>query len=78
MLSKYGVQTITSGIVNVRLNTIQQSHAFIGPTKRKEDQFQMLERLSASSLLSSVSTVLMAFKTARDRMLKVKEGLDKW
>lgn len=85
-LSKYGLRTVTCGDVTIKFNVVHHSQAFIGSNvvadgdrgdarAGKRSSF-LLERLSAATLVSSVNAVLVAFRRARERMLKAREGLE--
>ncbi|XP_069683999.1 tectonic-like complex member MKS1 [Periplaneta americana] len=84
-LSKHGLHTVTSGNVILKFNILHQSQALIGSsvgtdgggdTRINKHSTFLLERLSAATLVNSVNAVLIAFKRARERMLKAKEGLE--
>ncbi|PSN49376.1 Meckel syndrome type 1 protein [Blattella germanica] len=85
-LSKHGLRTITSGDVALKFNILHHSQALIRTGSspgygehvfgaNKHSAF-LLERLSAATLVNSVNAVLIAFKRARERMLKAREGLE--
>jgi hypothetical protein len=86
LLSKYGFHTITSGDVTVKLNIVHHSQALVGSNTiadggrgdARANRYSsfLLERLSAATLVSSVNAVLIAFKRARERMLKARDGLE--
>jgi hypothetical protein len=85
LLSKYGLHTITSGDVTVKFNIMHHSQALgsdtvadggRGYTRVNRYSSFLLERLSAATLVSSVNAVLIAFKRARERMLKARDGLE--
>jgi hypothetical protein len=85
-LSKHGLRTITSGDVMLKFNIMHHSRALVGSNTAadggrgdvKANRYSsfLLERLSAATLVSSVNAVLIAFKRARGRMLKAREGLE--
>ena len=85
-LSKYGLRTLTCGDVTIKFNIVHHSQALIGSKvvahgsrgdarANKHSSF-LLERLSAATLVNSVNAVLIAFRRARERMLKAREGLE--
>jgi hypothetical protein len=86
LLSKYGLHTVTSGDVTLKFNIMHHSQALVGSNSAADggrDDVRanryssfLLERLSAATLVSSVNAVLIAFKRARERMLKAREGLE--
>lgn len=86
LLSKYGFHTITSGDVTVKFNIMHHSQALVGSNTiadggggdARANRYSsfLLERLSAATLVSSVNAVLIAFKRARERMLKARDGLE--
>ena len=76
-MSRFGFETIPSGKIRIKLNIIHQTEILKSDkTDRGDFERTALERLDASSLLGSVNAVLEAFRRARERMLKAKEGLD--
>jgi hypothetical protein len=86
LLSKYGLRTLTCGDVTIKFNIVHHSHALIGSNMEahggrgdarasKHSSF-LLERLSAATLVNSVNAVLIAFRRARERMLKAREGAE--
>lgn len=68
VLGKLGIQTITSGELQVRLNVIKQSN-------KSSSCMDHFVGLNSSALLSSVEAVLAAFSRARHRMLRARQGL---
>lgn len=86
LLSKYGLRTVTSGDVTLKFNIMHHSQALVGPdiiadggrggARASKHSSFLLERLSAATLVNSVNAVLIAFKRARERMLKAREGLE--
>ena len=77
---------MTCGDVTIKFNVVHHSQALIGSNvvadgdrgdarASKRSSF-LLERLSAATLVSSVNAVLVAFRRARERMLKAREGLE--
>jgi hypothetical protein len=85
-MSKYGLRTLTCGDVTIKFNIVHQSQGLIGSnmlahggrgdTRASKHSSFLLERLSAATLVSSVNAVLIAFRRARERMLKAREGLE--
>ncbi|GLH11297.1 Meckel syndrome type 1 protein [Gryllus bimaculatus] len=81
-LSKLGLKTTGSGIVHLRLNILHQSSEISSDTSNLENSENrnrhsfLLERLSASTIVNSVNSVMTAFKKARERMIRAREGLD--
>lgn len=77
IINKYGVDTIFNGELNIRMNVIHQSQAFLMDLnlnmdrKNRKETF-LLEKLNSSGLIKSVEQVLMAFRDARKRMLEVR------
>jgi hypothetical protein len=86
ILNKYGLHTVTSGDVTIKFNIMHHSKALIGSnmvanggrggTRANKYSSFLLEKLSAATLVNSVNAVLIAFKRARERMLKAREGLE--
>lgn len=76
-MSRFGFETIPSGKIRIKLNLIHQTEILKADKVEKGDfESSSLERLDAFTLLGSVNAVLEAFRRARERMLKAKEGLD--
>ncbi|KAE8745516.1 hypothetical protein FOCC_FOCC007777 [Frankliniella occidentalis] len=75
LLGKYGLLTTTSGNVDMVFNVVIQSPSSVDRASLP-GRSALLERLSASTLVSSVNQVLAAFRRAHERMLAAKEGLD--
>nr|CAD7595067.1 unnamed protein product [Timema genevievae] len=77
VVSKYGLPTVTSGELDLRLNIVRQSQA-LSPAKGKPSgggDAMLLERLSTATLVSTVNNVLVAFRRARERMMRARQGL---
>ncbi len=77
---RYGFRTQSSGSIRLRANVVHMSKAFLtngdgGRTQasRKNRQY-LLDRLTAATLFSSVSTVMAAFEKARERFSRAAEG----
>lgn len=76
-MSRFGFETVPSGRIKVKLNIIHQTEVLkVDRTDKGELERNVLERLDASTLLGSVNAVLEAFRRARERMLRAKEGLE--
>ncbi|KAK7789454.1 hypothetical protein R5R35_012650 [Gryllus longicercus] len=81
-LSKLGLKTTGSGTVHLRLNILHQSSEISSDTSNLENSENrnrhsfLLEQLSASTIVNSVNSVMTAFKKARERMIRAREGLD--
>ena len=66
--------------MTLKFNILHHSQALVRtgtsegakPTKHSA----LLERLSAATLVNSVNAVVIAFKRARERMLKAREDLE--
>ena len=71
-LFRYGFRTHSSGTLRFRMNAVHMSKAFLNSasssssSRRMNRQF-LLDRLTAATLFSSVSTVMVAFEKARER-----------
>ena len=76
ILSRYGFRTISSGRIGLRINTIHQAKAFLGE-KGRAGRISLFDRLSSASLFSSVTSVLEAFRKARQRFVQVTEGYER-
>lgn len=75
-MSRFGLETIPSGILEIRLNIIHQSEAFkLDKNKKSEVSSSIFGRFDTNNILGSVNAVLEAFREARERMLKAKESL---
>lgn len=76
VINKYGVSTIGTGQLNVRMNVVHQSAAFVpngaGDASSTRQKF-VFEKLAASSLIKSVEEVLKAFKKAKKNMMQAKK-----
>ncbi|XP_049838269.1 Meckel syndrome type 1 protein isoform X1 [Schistocerca gregaria] len=71
VLGKFGLRTISSGTVTVRMDIIHQT------SERAEGWGKNVpHHLSSSALLNSVEAVIAAFSRARHRMLRARQGLD--
>lgn len=72
-MSKYGFRTVTSGILTVRLNMIQQSQAYLNTTQQRQGVVATASASAAAQ--SSFAAALDAFQRARQRMQRVRESL---
>ncbi|KAL3271048.1 hypothetical protein HHI36_021548 [Cryptolaemus montrouzieri] len=76
ILNKYGVQTIGSGMLNIRMNVMHQSQAFLEKYNEtdviKNKEKFIFEKLNSSTLVKSVEQVLEAFKRARKNMIQAR------
>lgn len=70
LINKYGVKTIPTGELSVKLNVIYQRHSVESP---KHDL--SLEKFQSSSLLRSVADVLRAFRKARKNMIETRKNV---
>ncbi|KAK9874303.1 hypothetical protein WA026_002654 [Henosepilachna vigintioctopunctata] len=77
IFNKYGVQTVGTGTLSVRMNVIHQSQAFL--TKYNEAaqlargrEKYIFDKLNSSTLVKSVEQVLEAFKRARENMIQAR------
>ncbi|CAH1155526.1 unnamed protein product [Phaedon cochleariae] len=76
IFNKYGVNTIGTGQIDVRMNILHQSQAFLHEFKEGDSKdAHIYEKLNASSLIRSVNQVLKAFKKARRHMIEVKKDV---
>ncbi|XP_063244056.1 tectonic-like complex member MKS1 [Bacillus rossius redtenbacheri] len=76
VVSKYGLPTVTSGSVLLRLDIVHQSRALAGEGAgpREKDVVALAERPSAATLVGSVNGALLAFRRARERMLQARDA----
>lgn len=80
---RYGFRTHSSGTLRFRMNAIHMSKAFLNSgdgaqraaSTRRTRQF-LLDRLTAATLFSSVSTVMATFEKARERFSRAAEGYE--
>ncbi|KAL0267215.1 UNVERIFIED_CONTAM: hypothetical protein PYX00_009552 [Menopon gallinae] len=76
VMSRFGLKSIPSGSLEIRLNVIHQSEAFkLEKHDKTEMDHSIFGRFDTSNILGSVNAVLEAFRQARERMLKAKETL---
>ncbi|XP_056633094.1 tectonic-like complex member MKS1 [Diorhabda sublineata] len=76
VFNKFGTYTIGTGQLQVRLNVLHQSQAFLKEFKERDVKEKFIyEKLNSSSLIKSVNQVLVAFKKARRKMYEVKKEL---
>ena len=79
---RYGFRTHSSGSLRFRMNAVHMSKAFLHSSststsssgRRMNRQF-LLDRLTAATLFSSVSTVMAAFEKARERSVLFHHSL---
>ncbi|KAK3083758.1 hypothetical protein FSP39_002734 [Pinctada imbricata] len=76
-LSKFGFRTETTGSVDVNLNVIMQSKAFMEKRASKKSLGSLLDTLGISAMQANISNVLEAFKKARQRMMQARENATK-
>ncbi|KAK0098359.1 hypothetical protein PV326_009112 [Microctonus aethiopoides] len=69
LLDKTQLNVVPSGTIEIRMNIIQQSKQFM---KNRGPYKDVLNRLSAGTLMTSVDNVLEQFKAARERMLHAR------
>ncbi|KAK4878658.1 hypothetical protein RN001_011164 [Aquatica leii] len=75
VVNKYGIVTVATGQINIRINVLQQSQAFADePTTKKRTKF-ILEKLDTSGLIRSVEQVVAAFKIAKRKMIEAKKNI---
>lgn len=75
VINKYGVNTIATGQLNIRMNVVHQSAALIkdnATDATKKCQKYISEKLSTSDLLKSVEEVLRVYKRARKNMIEAR------
>jgi len=58
------------------MNIMHQAEAFASE-KSSQPMLTLIDKLSAATLFTSVSTVLEAFQKAKERMQRVTEGYEK-
>ncbi|TRY71762.1 hypothetical protein TCAL_09722, partial [Tigriopus californicus] len=75
ILSRFGLRTVSTGRVRLRLNLIHQAKAFLNE-KNRNPRISLFDRLGSASLFNSVQAVLEAFHQARSRFQKATEGYD--
>lgn len=76
VFNKFGINTLGTGELNVRLNVVHQSQAFLEEYREGDPREKLIyEKLNSSSLIKSVEEVLHAFRTARKKMLEVRKNL---
>lgn len=76
-MSRYGFETIPSGSVTIKLQTMHQSEIFKSKKGHQPPLDKTIQsRSNMDSILSSVNAVLEAFRKARARMIEAKKGLD--
>lgn len=69
LLDKTQLNVVPSGTIEIRMNIMQQSKQFM---KNRGPYKDVLNRLSAGTLMTSVDNVLEQFKAARERMLHAR------
>lgn len=78
-INKFNGRTISTGKLNVRMNIMHQSQAFL--SKYNEESVlkcrekMIFEKLNSSSLVKSVEQVLEAFRTARKNIIEARKNL---
>lgn len=72
-IDKYGVETIASGELTVKLSVVQQKNVARGDESPQRDVFS--EKFQSSTLLKSVAEVVRAFKKARKNMIETRKNL---
>ncbi|XP_018561989.2 LOW QUALITY PROTEIN: Meckel syndrome type 1 protein [Anoplophora glabripennis] len=76
VINKFGINTLGTGELNVRVNVVHQSQAFLKEFSRGDPREKLIyEKLNSSSLIKSVEEVLHAFRKARKNMLEVRKNL---
>ncbi|XP_044763320.1 Meckel syndrome type 1 protein [Coccinella septempunctata] len=77
VFNKYGVRTVGTGSLTVRMNVVHQSQAFLAKYNEadviKSKEKFIFEKLNSSSLVKSVEQVLEAFKRARRNMIQARK-----
>lgn len=73
VINKYGVRTIPTGELFVKLWIIRQRNANIEDESPKRDFLS--KKLQSSNLLRSVADVIRAFKKARKNMIETRKKL---
>jgi len=76
-LSKFGFRSITSGVVNIRTNTILQSRAFLHGLTSKKKLASVIDKIGFSVIQSNIVNILEAFQRAKHRMISARENLKK-
>ncbi|XP_045468861.1 Meckel syndrome type 1 protein [Harmonia axyridis] len=77
VFNKFGIRTVGTGTLNIRMNMIHQSQAFLTKYNETEvikskEKF-IFEKLNSSSLVKSVEQVLEAFRRARRNMIEARQ-----
>ncbi|VEN34843.1 unnamed protein product, partial [Callosobruchus maculatus] len=76
VINKYGVETIPTGELTIRMNVVHQSHAFLDePHEENQRRKSLYEKLNSSGLIKSVNQVLLNFKKARKDLIEVRKKL---
>ncbi|KAG5892505.1 hypothetical protein JTB14_034504 [Gonioctena quinquepunctata] len=77
VFNKFAANTIGTGQLNVRLNVLHQSQAFLHEFNEGNLREKLIyEKLNSSSLIRSVNQVLHAFRKARRNMIEAKKNVD--
>lgn len=76
-LNKYGVETISTGYLKVRMSVLHQSQALIdgaaGDSLQRQKKTISVDKLRVSALVKSVEQVVIAFKRARRNMIEARK-----
>ncbi|KAJ8980389.1 hypothetical protein NQ317_009383 [Molorchus minor] len=73
-INKFGINTVGTGQIDLRMNVLHQSQAFLDDFNESRRQERLIyEKLNSSSLIKSVEQVLKAFRKARKNMLEVRK-----
>ncbi|XP_030747630.1 Meckel syndrome type 1 protein [Sitophilus oryzae] len=81
VLNKYGTETIGTGQLDIRLNLVHQSQAFLEEDRLDADKLHhhrrkmISEKLESSALIKSVEQVIREFKKAKKHLLEVRENV---
>ncbi|KAJ8953635.1 hypothetical protein NQ314_007242, partial [Rhamnusium bicolor] len=76
VFNKFGVNTVGTGQLNIRVNVLHQSQAFLGEFNEDYQRENLIyEKLKSSSLIKSVEQVLQAFRRARRNMIDARKNL---
>lgn len=76
-LSKFGFRTETTGSVKLRLNVMLQSKGFMDKKANKRTLGNLLDNLGINAVQANITSVLDAFKKARQRMMLARENATK-